>query len=160
MSTLTTPSAILQLEETLLILEESLQQPTLDNTIQKKHISRLKQLYSPLFDFEHSESGSYYYAALQCIKASYIDDEAKYTLSLSPLFVKSVLCLLEINTLSLDTKRNKNAITEAFLTLAELWDLHKSHDMADLLTHVISHMRAQVTCLLNTETNLQNDKSL
>lgn len=141
-------SALLQLEETLIILEESLQQPTLSDSISKKHIARLKQMYSPLFDFEHSESGSYYYAALQCIKSSYIDEETRYDVSVPPLFIKSILYLLEINTLSLDIKRNQSGITEAFLMLSDLWNLQNSYDMADLLLHVIANMRKQVTHLI------------
>ena len=146
-----TSSPILQLEETLLILEESLQQPALDHRVQQKHIIRLKQFYSPLFDFEHSETGSYYYAALQCIKATYLDEDALYSLPLSPLFIDSLLCLIKINMLSLDTRRNKNGITEALLDLAELWGLQHSHDMAELLTSVVGNMRKQVTQLFTRE---------
>lgn len=144
-----TSSAILQLEETLIILQESLLLPWTNDSLNKKHIARLKQLYSPLFDFEHSESGSYYHAALQCIKSSYIDDDSQFDLPLPPLFVESIMCLIEINTLSLDTKRNKNGITEAFINLANLWHLQHSQDMADLLSQVIVNMRRQVTHLLN-----------
>ncbi len=146
-----TSSPILQLEETLLILEESLQQPALDHRVQQKHIIRLKQFYSPLFDFEHSETGSYYYAALQCIKATYLDEDALYSLPLSPLFIDSLLCLIKINMLSLDTRRNKNGITEALLDLSELWGLQHSHDMAELLTSVVGNMRKQVTQLFTRE---------
>lgn len=152
MSSLKTPDAIFQLEETLLILEESLQYPSLQSGANKKHIYRLKQLYSPLFDFEHSDSGSYYYAALQCIKSTYMGEDARYKLPLPPLFVDSLFYLIEINTLSLDTQRNKNGITEALLKLADRWELHHSHDIADLLTHVISQMRMQVVNLHNSET--------
>ena len=151
MSLSKTSIALLQLEETLLILEESMQFPTLQNSISKRHISRLKQLYSPLFDFEHSESGSYYYATLQCIKATYIDDDATYKLSLSSLFVNSILCLLEISTLSLDTKRNKNGITETLLKLASLNSLSDSDDMADLITSVVRKLRNDIIVLLNME---------
>jgi len=146
-----TSSPILPLEETLLILEESLQQPALDHRVQQKHIIRLKQFYSPLFDFEHSETGSYYYAALQSIKATYLDEDALYSLPLSPLFIDSLLCLIKINMLSLDTRRNKNGITEALLDLAELWGLQHSHDMAELLTSVVGNMRKQVTQLFTRE---------
>jgi len=157
MSITDTSTAILQLEETLIILEESLQQPTLNNSLNKKHIARLKQLYSPLFDFEHSESGSYYYAALQCIKSLYIDNDSHFDLPLPPLFIQSVLCLLEINTLSLDTKRNKNGITEAFIALADLWELQHSQDMADLLILVIANMRKQLINLLSDQIIKDND---
>ena len=146
-----TSVAVLQLEETLLILEESLAQPSLSHTNNKKHISRLKQFYSPLFDFEHSESGSYYYATLQCVKATYIDDNAIYKLPLSTLFIDSILCLLEINTLSLDTKRNSRGITEALLNLARLWNLHHQQDMADLISNVIACLRRDIIDQLNTE---------
>ncbi len=142
-------SAILQLEETLLILHECLHAPNLNNLQTKKHIARLKQLYSPLFDFEHSESGSYYCATLQCIKYTYLDKDAKFNLPLPPLFTKSILCLLDINTLSLDTKKNNSSITEALLCLAALWDLHESMDMADLISEVLVKMRSQITTLLN-----------
>lgn len=157
MSLSKTSIALLQLEETLLILEESLQHPSYQNSTSKRHISRLKQLYSPLFDFEHSESGSYYYATLQCIKATYIDYEATYKLPLSSLFVDSILCLLEISTLSLDTKRNKNSITETLLNLASLNNLSDSDDMADLITSVVRNLRTDIVVLLNTELNKQHD---
>lgn len=157
MSLSKTSIALLQLEETLLILEESMQIPTLQNSISKRHISRLKQLYSPLFDFEHSESGSYYYATLQCIKATYIDNDATYKLSLSSLFVNSILCLLEISTLSLDTKRNKNSITETLLKLASLNSLSDSDDMADLITSVVRKLRNDIIVLLNMELTKQHD---
>lgn len=148
MSLTDSSSAILQLEETLIILEESLQEPSLNSSSHKKHIARLKQLYSPLFDFEHSESGSYYYAALLCIKSSYIDHQELTSVQLSPLFIKTIACLIDINTLSLDTKRNHNGITEAFLLLSDLWDLQNSYDMAELLIHVLAKMRQEVTSLL------------
>ncbi len=151
MSSLTTSAAILQLEETLIILEESLKQPLVDLADSKNHILRLKQFYSPLFDFEHSESGSYYHAALRCIKATYLDDDANCKLSFSPIFVNSISCMLKLNTLALDTKHNKNGITESLLELAELWNLQQSHDMAELLVNIINGMRAEVTLLLNDE---------
>lgn len=151
-------TALLQLEETLLILEESLKPQPIYHTSNKKHIYRLKQMYSPLFDFEHSESGSYYYATLRCIKATYIDDDAIHKLPLSSLFIKSILCLLEINTLSLNTKRNKNGITEALLDLADLWDLHDSLDMADLLMTVVSNLRQDIIDMLNTELKNHHDQ--
>jgi|GEM_PF-1794731 len=149
--------ALLQLEETLLILEESLQHPPFQDSTSKRHISRLKQLYSPLFDFEHSESGSYYYAALQCIKATYIDDDAIYKLPLSSLFVNSILSLLELSTLSLDTKINKNSITETLLNLASLYSLRDSDDMADLITSVVRKLRTDIVVLLNIELSKQHD---
>lgn len=142
-------TAILQLEETLIILQECLQQPSLNNSPNKKHIARLKQLYSPLFDFEHSESGSYYHAALQCIKYTYIDNKDNQQLDLPPLFINSMLCLLDINTLSLDMKRNNNSITEKLLELSELWSLHQSQDMADLISVALLNMHKQITNLLN-----------
>ena len=158
MSLTKTSSALLQLEETLLILEESLEFPAFQNATNKKHIQRLKQFYSPLFDFEHSESGSYYYATLRCIKSTYLDEDATYKLSLSPLFTSTILCLLEINTLSLDTKRNKNGITDALVKLANLWGLHNTNDIADLIIAVVSKLREDTITLINTELNKQHEQ--
>ena len=158
MSLSKTSTALLQLEESLLILEESLQRPAFQNATNKKHIQRLKQFYSPLFDFEHSESGSYYYATLRCIKSTYLDDDAIYHLPLSPLFIQTIYCLLEINTLSLDTKRNKNGIAEALIKLANLWDLHNTNDIADLIMDVVSKLREDVVTLLNSELNKPHEQ--
>ena len=153
MSLLAVSTSILQLEESLLILEESLQPDTIEPDTRKRHIHRLKQFYSPLFDFEHSESGSYYYAALKCIEETYINTDSTDKLPLSSLFKQSTTCMLRINTLSLDTKRNKNGIAESLIELAQLWQLYQSHDMADLLTKVLSQMRNEVTSLLNNQLN-------
>ena len=55
---------ILVLEETLFILEECLQGDNsllLNSTVVSHHIQVLKKFYSPGFDFDYSETGSYFF---------------------------------------------------------------------------------------------------
>lgn len=141
-------SAILQLEETLQILEESLHHNVFSDSTATQHIQRLKQFYSPRFDLEHSESGSYHYAALQCISAYYLEDDAVYQLPLSSIFKESLCLMLEINLLTLDGKRHNNEITEKLLALAELWSLNTILDMPTLLlqTHIMMRSNLIDSC--------------
>jgi len=140
-------SAFLQLEETLLILEDSLQHNVFYNSFEKQYIKRLKQLYSPRFDIEHSETGSYCHAALQCIKALYLENESVYQLPLSKNFKASMDYLLEINFYTLDTNNHHSKIIECIISLSELWDLQSTLDIADLLVQALSRMRLD---LVNT----------
>ena len=147
MDLLDNSDAYLQLEETLLILEDSLQHDVYYNSLEKRYIKRLKQLYSPGFDIEHSETGSYYHATLQCIKALYLDSDCVYHLSLSNNFKASMEYLLEINYYTLNTNRHHSKLTECLLSLSQLWGLHGTLDIADLLAQTLIKMRAD---LINT----------
>lgn len=140
-------TAFLQLEETLHILEGSLQHDVYYNSLEKGYIKRLKQLYSPQFDIEHSETGSYYHATLQCIKSLYLDSECVYQISLSKRFKVSMNYLLEINSYTLDSSNHHSELTECLLSLSELWGLQGTLDMADLLVQTLINMR---TDLINT----------
>jgi len=147
MNLLDNDTALLQLEETLQILEDSLQRNVFYNSLDKYYIKRLKQLYSPRFDIEHSESGSYYHATLQCIKALYLDHDAIYQLSLSTKFITSMNYLLEINFYVLDTNTHHSKMTETLLSLSELWGLQSTLDIADLIAQTLIQLRAD---LINT----------
>ncbi len=138
-------SAFLQLEETLLILEESLQHNLFYNSIEKRYIKRLKQFYSPQFDIEHSETGSYYFATLQCIKLFYLDVDSIYKIPISDNFKTSMHHLLEINAHTLDTRNNQSRMTEQLLILSELWGLQDTLDIADLLVNTLIKMRSNLT---------------
>ena len=140
-------SAILQLEESLQILEELIQCNPYDNKAITLYIQRLKQFYSPHFDFEYSESGSYYYAALKCLSVNYLEEDAKFNVSLSHSFHHSLKLLIEINLLNLDPRKNQSVIIEKLVTLATFWNLNTTLDMPDLIIQVLKEMR---TDLLNS----------
>ena len=55
---------LLKLEETLTILEELLNN---NHNVTRQHIQQLKVFYSPLFDFDYSESVSYTHLTLPTI---------------------------------------------------------------------------------------------
>ena len=134
-------NAFLQLEETLQILEESIKVDAVSNQISLHHIQRLKQLYSPLFNFEHSETGSYYYSAIKCVCVDYTDTDAKFDLPLSHEFKQSLNYLLTISLLSLNLSLNKSQLTEQLLLLSELWELNSTLDIPTLLLQTLTHMR-------------------
>tara|TARA_R110002096_G_scaffold241054_9_gene432971 strand:+ start:973 stop:1431 length:459 start_codon:yes stop_codon:yes gene_type:complete len=144
MDLLDNSSAILQLEETLHMLEESLQQDVFYYSLDKCYIQRLKQMYSPHFDIEHSESGSYYHATLQCIKVFYLDKDCIYQISLSGRFITSMNYLLEINFYALDSNNHYSTLTETLLSLSDLWNLNDTLDIADLLVRTLIKMRADL----------------
>ena len=73
----------LQLEESLHILEDSLQHCVLYKSPEMWYIKRLKHLYSPSLYIEHSETSSHYHATLQCIKALYLETDADHQIALS-----------------------------------------------------------------------------
>ena len=137
-------SAYLQLEETLHILEDSLQYNLFYYSLEKQYIKRLKQLYSPRFDIEHSETGSYTYAALQCINVFYLDYESIYKITLSDKFIASMNFLLDINAYTLDTSNHQSKLTESLLSLSELWRLESTLDIADLLVQTLILMRVDL----------------
>ena len=142
-----TNDAKLILEETLYILQECLQnrKSTFPATsIESHHIKKLKAFYSPQFDFDHSDSGSYFFAALQSIKAQFIDNPADQEISLSINFKQSLECLLDISMLSMNYRKNQNAVIEQLLSLAGRWDLHHSMDIQSLMISILEKMRAEL----------------
>ena len=148
-------SAVLQLEETLLILEESLQENVFFNSAEKHYIKRLKQLYSTRFDIEHSESGSYYYATLQCIKLLYLDEGCIHQIPMSNRFKLSMHYLLDINNQTLASMKNQSIITEQLLSLSELWELHDTFDIADLLVSTLAKMRKDLNNSFETSLEIR-----
>ena len=141
--------AILALEETLQILEECIQENALDLTLTPvicSHIQRLKSLYSPEFDFEHSESGSYFYAAIRCSGDCFLSAQSKNPVPLSDKFRDSFAILQDISLLSLSYKKSKLALSEKFMSLSELWGLRRTMNVQQTLIAALSEMR---TDLLN-----------
>lgn len=72
---------VLMLEESLFILEECLlgdNSLLRDPIIVSHHIQTLKRFYSPDFELDFSESGSYFYAALHSIDNCYVSPSAIY----------------------------------------------------------------------------------
>ena len=141
-------STVLRLEETFMILEECLQcddTPFPISTIKPHHVQRLKKFYSPQFDFEFSESGSYFYAALKVASASSLKSEPAEFYFLSDQFKRSLEYLLQVSLLSLNYQNNQHRITEQLILLADLWQLHDTLDMQLLVINVLSKMRAELT---------------
>ena len=137
-------SAILQLEESLQILEELIQCSPLDNKTTTLYIQRLKQFYSPQFDFEYSESGSYYYAALKSLSVNYLENDSQFGTSLSHSFQHSLELLIEISLLNMDPRKNQSVIIEKLVALATFWDLNTTLDMPDLIVQVLKKMRTEL----------------
>ena len=140
-------TTVLKLEETFMILEECLKcddTPFPSSTIKPHHVQRLKDFYSPQFDFEYSESGSYFYAALKVVSAINFKSESP-EFYFSDQFKRSLEYLLQISLLSLDYQRNQHRLTEQLILLADLWGLHDTLDMQLLIINVLSKMRAELT---------------
>lgn len=130
-------SDLLKLEETLLILEELLVN---DQKHVRQHIQRLKVFYSPLFDFDHSESGSYFYAAIKSLCHYYLAFDTTSVI-LSERCQTSLTLLEKVSLLSLDRRKNHTTLVSELLTLASLWQLEHSLDVSDMLRHVLAAMR-------------------
>ena len=140
-------ASVLQLEESLIILEECLQfdnSPFPNSSINSFHIERLKEFYSPGFDFEYSESGSYVYAALRVISAHYLEEQALYQISFSEKFRCSLEYLIDVSLLSTAYRSNRHAVNDKLVALAELWDLQNITDMDHLLITVLARMRIEL----------------
>ena len=138
---------ILLLEETLFILEECLQGDNsllLDSPIVSKHIQTLKICYSPEFDFDYSETGSYFFAALSAIDRCYIGPDTRYQFPLSDKFIESLQHLLHISRLSINYRSYNQTIIDHLLTLANLWNLHHAMDMRVLILQTLSLMRLEI----------------
>ena len=140
-------SDTLKLEETLLILQECLLHTpsTLPLTpIAGEYIDRLKTFYSPQFDFDHSESGSFFFAALRSVQATFIDKDSPSHIPLSDNFIQSIEYLLEISMLSLSYRTNRSAIVEQLITLSNLWKLNRTLDMRSVIVQVLGHMLTEM----------------
>ncbi|MEM8843678.1 MAG: hypothetical protein AAGB35_01390 [Pseudomonadota bacterium] len=135
---------ILQLEESLQILEELIYCNPNDRKLITLYIQRLKQFYSPEFDFEHSESGSYYYAAIKCISLKYIENKLTSHISLPQRFQDSLSLLLEINMCNFDTRNNNTSAVDKLISLASLWELNTTLDIPDLMIEVLREMRLEI----------------
>ena len=138
-------TTLLQLEESLQILEELIQCDPYNDKATTFYIQRLKQFYSPQFDLEHSESGSYYYAALKCLSINYLESDAIFNVSLSQRFQDSLLSLIEISMLNLDLRKNQSTVIEKLVGLATFWNLNTTLDMPDLIIQVLKEMRAELS---------------
>ena len=141
-------NALLQLEESLQILEELIQ---CNNRATSSYIKRLKQFYSPQFDFEHSESGSYYYAALKCLSINYIEKDAIYRLPLSCRFKDSLQTLLDIALLNIDSPNNNSVAADKLVELATLWEFNSTLDIANLIIQTLQGMRADLLTFADTK---------
>ena len=144
---------ILQLEESLQILEELLQCDSDDRRAITCYIKRLKQFYSPQFDFEHSESGSYYYAALKCLSINYLDSDAVYNVSMSVLFKDSLQTLMDIALHNVDSPSNKTIAINKLVELASLWGFNSTFDMVNLIVQILQAMRTDLLATTNYEHN-------
>ena len=141
---------ILALEETLVILEECLQGDNsvlLDSAMISSHIKTLKHYYSPEFDFDYSETGSYFYAALNSIHRCYIESDACYQLDFTDIFKASLQHLLCISRLSINYRTYKHTIVDHLLALAKLWRLQHAMDMRILMLQTLALMRSEVNNL-------------
>lgn len=141
---------ILVLEETLIILEECLQGDkslVLDSVIVSNHMQTLKNYFSPEFDFDYSETGSYFYAALNGINKYYIGPDAVYQLPLSVKFTDSLQHLTQISRLSINYRSYKQTIIDHLLALSAIWDLQQTMDMRMLILQTLSLMRTEINDL-------------
>lgn len=154
MNSRTNTDSILVLEETLYILEECLQGDNfllLNSPVISNHIQTLKNCYSPEFDFDYSETGSYFFAALSAIDRCYIGTDALYHISLSDKFIESLHHLLHISRLSINYRSYNQSIIDHLLTLANLWNLHHAMDMRALILQTLSLMRTEIKYLNSTQ---------
>ena len=138
---------VLMLEESLFILEECLQRDNSllqDPIIVSHHIQTLKRFYSPDFDLDYSESGSYFYAALLSIDNCYVDPGAIYHTPLSSRFINSLQRLLHMSRLSLNFRMHRCEIIEQLQSLSSLWKLHSTMDMQSLVLQVLTLMRSEL----------------
>lgn len=138
---------VLMLEESLFILEECLHRDNSllqDPIIVSHHIQTLKRFYSPDFDLDFSESGSYYYAALLSINNCYVSPDAIYHIPLSIRFINSLEDLLHISRLSINFRMHRYKIIEHLQSLSNLWNLHSTLDMQSLILQVLTQMRSDL----------------
>lgn len=138
---------VLMLEESLFILEECLQRDNSllqDPIIVSHHIQTLKRFYSPDFDLDFSESGSYFYAALLSIDNCYVSPGAIYHIPLSIRFKNSLEGLLHISRLSINFRMHRYEIIERLQSLSSLWKLHNTMDMQLLILQALTLMRSDL----------------
>ena len=143
-------NALLQLEESLQILEELIQCDARDSRATSSYIKRLKQFYSPQFNFEYSESGSYYFAALKCLSINYLETDAIYSLPLSRRFQDSLQTLLDIALLNVDSPTNNSVAAEKLVELASFWGFNSTLDIANLIIQTLQEMRAELLTHIDT----------
>ena len=152
-------SPLLALEETLFILEECLQGDNsllLDSPIVSDHIQTLKSCYSPEFDFDYSETGSYFFAGLNAIDRCYIGADALFQLPLSDRFAESLRHLHHISRLSINYRTYNQTIIDHLLSLASLWNLHHAMDMRAVILQSLSLMRSEIKDLSATQSEGQH----
>ena len=137
---LTLSKHLLTIEETLTNLDECLDN---DRRSTQQHIQTLKTFYSPLFDFDYSESGSYYYAGLRSLCHHYIEQPVA-DLNLSDAFKHSLITLEQVSLLSLDRQKNHSALTDQLLALADVWQLNQTMDVPELIQQALRKMRYDV----------------
>ena len=140
-------NAWLILDESLQILQDCLQADTnicQNSAITKNHIQRLKYFYSPWFDFEYSESGSYFYATLKCTHAYYLNLPSEKQANISPNFSESLDRLLDISLYALSPTLNQRMMIEHMVKLASIWEYQHCDDMQTLLLFVFNKMRKSI----------------
>ena len=114
-------------------------------------IQTFKNCYSPEFDFDYSETGSYFFAALNAIDRCYIETGRLYQVSLSDKFNESLHHLLHISRLSINYRSYNQSIIDHLLTLANLWNLQHAMDMRALILQTLSLMRMEIKDLDSTQ---------
>lgn len=133
-------SDLLTIEETLTILEECLNH---SNHGSQQHIQTLKTFYSPLFDFDYSESGSFFYAGVKSLYHHTIE-RSSTDIIFSASFKHSMVSLEKISLLILDRQKNQSALTNELLQLASVWQLNQTLDVPDLIQQALCKMRYDV----------------
>jgi len=133
-------SDLLTIEETLTILEECLNHNSHGT---QQHIQTLKTFYSPVFDFDYSESGSFFYAGVKSL-CHHTIERSSTDLILSGAFKQSLITLEKVSLLILDRQKNQSALTNQLLQLAAVWQLNQTLDVPDLIQQAISKMRYDV----------------
>lgn len=133
-------SHLLTIEETLTILEECLNH---NNHGSQQHIQTLKTFYSPVFDFDYSESGSFFYAGVKSLYQHAIELSST-NLMLSDTFKESLITLEKVSLLMLDQQKNQSALTNQLLQLSSVWQLNQTLDVPDLIQQALRKMRYDV----------------
>lgn len=137
-------SARLVIEESLQILEDCIRcdgLSSVNSTIIRQHIQRLKYFYSPWFDFTHAESGSYFYAALHCMQNKYIDQAEMHSINFTKKFRDSLGCLTNVSLYALNPVSHKSLFIEDLIRLGHIWRYTEYNDMQSLLLFALQSMR-------------------
>ncbi len=142
-------TAVLKLEESLIILERCLQSDD-SSSATSLYIKRLKQIYSPILDFKHSRAGACFYAALRCICICYFEQKATYHLPLSRDFKRSLQCLLSISMPGIDYRKTNSCRIEKLILLGEIYNLQSTTNMRSRILLTLANMSS--TLLVACET--------